>query len=662
MAIKYSTFSEKNNHMINKDKIFIIAEIGKNFIQTEDDRPVEEYLSNAKDLIKAAHEAGADAVKFQTHVLEDEFLDMDVTSPHFKGSDRKRWITRNETATPIEFWDELKRYCDELGIVFFSTPMSRKAAQKINHLVDIWKVGSGDIMDFVLLDYLASTKKPIIFSAGMSTLEEIDKVVEFLQKRGAEAYLLHCVSKYPCPPEELNLNTIKLFQERYDIPIGFSDHSIGYESAVAAAQLGAKIIEKHFSFSRDLWGSDHKVSMTPDEFKAMVDLIRGGASVNLSNYGTRTKVLQEGEDDFRPLFRKSLMFAKDLPAGSIIGQNDVYAMRPQKFARGLPSEEYENIIGKITNKDVNKFDPITVEQISHTKKPKRKICFVITSKIHYSRNKLILDELTKRDDVELQIIVGGSALLDKYGDTLTLLEKDGYKCNAKIVMTLDGGSPISMAKTTGIGITEFATALDNLNPDLVLVRGDRYEVLSAAIAATYLNIPVAHIEGGDITGNIDESVRHAITKLAHIHFATNENSRERILRMGENPDYVFNVGSPDIEFVAKNDYTASNELVNQIGVGEVVDIQKPFIMVMQHPVTTEFGKNREYITQTLKAVDTLQIPAIWFWPNVDAGTDELSKGIRAYREINKPKYIRFIKYLPPEQFLGLLKECRCLVG
>lgn len=293
---------------------------------------------------------------------------------------------------------------------------------------------------------------------------------------------------------------------------------------------------------------------------------------------------------------------------------------------------------------------------------KRKICFVITSKIHYSRNKLILDELKKRDDVELQIIVGGSAILEKYGNTLATLKKDGFRYDARIIMTLDGGSPVAMAKTTGIGITEFATAFDNLKPDLVLVRGDRYEVLSAAIAAAYLNITVAHIEGGDVTGTIDESVRHAVTKLAHIHFATNNESKNRILRMGENPKYVFNFGSPDLEFVAKNNYEVSNELINYLGVGSVVDIEKPYLIAMQHPVTTEFKKNRAYVTETLKAVDKMQIPTIWFWPNVDAGTDELSKGIRVFREQNDSTLIRFIKYLPPEQFIGLLKKASCLVG
>ncbi len=295
---------------------------------------------------------------------------------------------------------------------------------------------------------------------------------------------------------------------------------------------------------------------------------------------------------------------------------------------------------------------------------KRKICFVITSQIHYGRSKLILEELKKRQDIELQIIVGGSALLSNYGDVLSLMEKDGFDCAAKLMITLEGGNSIAMAKTAGIGITEFATSFDNLQPDIVIVRGDRYEVLSAAIAAAYLNIPIAHIEGGDITGTIDESVRHAVTKLAHIHFATNEDSRNRILRMGEHPDYVFNVGCPEIEFIAqnKNNFNVSNELINYLGVGSAVDINKDFLMVMQHPVTSEIDRSRENITCLLQAIRDLGKPTLWFWPNIDAGTNEMVKAIRIFRETNQADNIRFLKYISPEEFIALLKRTLCLVG
>ena len=353
--------------------VFVVAEIGKNFIQTGEERPIEEYLENAKKLVKAAYDAGAGAVKFQTHNAEDEQLNIHVVSPHFKGADRHSWVTRNTNATPLDkFWNPLKEYCDNLGIVFHSTPMSRGAAQKLWNLeVELWKVGSGDLLDFVTLDFMASTGRPIIISTGMSTLEEIDRAVDFLKRKNARFALLHCVSKYPCPPEHLNLATIQFLKDRYKVPVGFSDHSIGFDSALAAVALGAKVIEKHFSFARDLWGADHKVSMTPDEMKALVGGIKELASnpkkkeeylnkeIIKKGMGGSSKVLQEDEAVFRPYFRKSLMAGQDIPAGAVITSEMVYAMRPQVYAGGLPSEQYEFVLGKKLNKSLKKFDPIT---------------------------------------------------------------------------------------------------------------------------------------------------------------------------------------------------------------------------------------------------------------------------------------------------------------
>ncbi len=363
---------------IVQKKVFVIAEIGKNFIQTEEERPVSEYLENAKALVRAAKEAGADGVKFQTHNVEDEQLNITVVSPHFKGADRYSWVTRNMNATPLdEFWRPLKAYCDEIGIIFHSTPMSRGAAQKLNQLdVPFWKVGSGDILDFVMLDYITSTKKPIIISSGMSTLEELDITMDFLKRRNAEVILLHCVSKYPCPPEELRLSTMEKLGKRYGVTVGFSDHSIGIDSALAAVALGARVVEKHFSLSRDLWGADHKVSMTPEEMKELTDGIRAmEANPSLKaeylekdivkkGMGSGEKILQEDEAVFRPYFRKSLMAGRDIFVGTELSADDIYAMRPQQFAGGLPSEKYESVLGKKAAKPLKKFDPITLEIFS----------------------------------------------------------------------------------------------------------------------------------------------------------------------------------------------------------------------------------------------------------------------------------------------------------
>ena len=295
----------------------------------------------------------------------------------------------------------------------------------------------------------------------------------------------------------------------------------------------------------------------------------------------------------------------------------------------------------------------------------KKICVVITNRAHYARGKLVLKAINEHPELELQLIVAGSALIDKYGNIMTKIEEDGFKINKKITMLLEGGTPTAMAKTTGVGLLEFSTAFENLEPDIVLIRGDRYEILAPAIAASYLNIPLAHIEGGDVTGTIDESVRHAVTKLAHLHFATNEFSKERILKMGEIPENIYNVGSPDAEFLNSQDLTFNpNEIWKgeTIGVGERPDLSKEYLIIIQHPVTTEHKKSKEQTEETIKAIHELKMPTIWIWPNVDAGTDELSKAVRVYRENTEQNHIQFVRFLDPTLFAKLLKNAACIVG
>ena len=359
--------------------VFVVAEIGKNFIQSEEDQPVNAYLENAYALVRAAKEAGADAVKFQTHTVEDEVLNLDFDSPHFKGKSRYAWVTRNTEATPLEgFWRELQAYCQTLGIVFFSTPMSRAAAMKLESIsVPMWKVASSDILDYPMLEFMASTGKPIMIPTGMSTIEDVDASLAFLTRRNARVVLLHAISRYPYPPEDSNLCTITFFRKRYPtLAIGFSQNSPWVEPAVLAAALGAKVIEQHFTFDRSAWGPDHKVSMMPDEFARMVAGIRAvqadereanrvlAASENQVYLGREEKFLQQGEEPFRPLFRKSLMASGDIPAGTTLSAAMLYAMRPQQYAGGLPSERYESVLGRRVNRALKKYDPITVDVLA----------------------------------------------------------------------------------------------------------------------------------------------------------------------------------------------------------------------------------------------------------------------------------------------------------
>jgi len=295
----------------------------------------------------------------------------------------------------------------------------------------------------------------------------------------------------------------------------------------------------------------------------------------------------------------------------------------------------------------------------------RKICVVVTARPSYSRVKTLLTAINEHPDLELQLVIAGSALLDRYGNAIDYIEKDGFKINAKVFMVLEGENKTAMAKTTGIGVMELANTFYNLKPDAVLTIADRFETIATSIAASYQNIPLIHLQGGEVTGNIDEKVRHANTKLADIHFVTSEDARERVLKMGEDPDYVFNTGCPSIDLaktVAQNPTLDFDPMTKYGGVGATLDISKGYLVVMQHPVTTEYNRARIDVMQTLEAVHHAGIPTFWFWPNVDAGADGTSNGIRSFRESVNPKNIHFFKNMLPEDFLKLLINAKCLIG
>lgn len=350
------------------ERPFLIAEIGKGFIQTKEDQSIETYLENAKRLVDAAKAAGADAVKFQTHNVEDEQLQLDITSPHFADADRYSWVKRNTEATPVEaFWKPLVAHSKEVGILFFTTPMSRGAAEKMCGFdLPLWKVSSGDAQDNLMLDYLAATRKPIIISTGMVSYAELDTQVARLRSRDVPLVIMYCISKYPAPQEYFNLTTIKDFAARYpDCIIGFSDHSLGDHVSLAAAALGAQVIEKHFSLSREAWGSDHKVSMLPDEFKRLAETIRSGAyrATDPTPYlGQAGKELEGAHNEFRPYFNKILVAAHAIASGDRITERDVYAMRPKR-AGEMTADLTDRVIGKHAVRALEKYEPISEDDL-----------------------------------------------------------------------------------------------------------------------------------------------------------------------------------------------------------------------------------------------------------------------------------------------------------
>ena len=274
--------------------------------------------------------------------------------------------------------------------------------------------------------------------------------------------------------------------------------------------------------------------------------------------------------------------------------------------------------------------------------------------------------IQEHPDLELQLVVAASALLDRYGTAVKYIEKDGFDITARVFMVLEGENPTSMAKTTGLGVMELATVFYNIQPDIVITVADRFETMSTAIAASYMNIPLCHIQGGEVTGNIDEKVRHAVTKLADLHLVASKSASERVIKMGEVPSTVHITGCPSIDIayeVIQDPRLDFNPFVKYGGVGTAdIDFSNGYIVLMQHPVTTEYQQSREHIMETLYAIKDLEIPAFVFWPNVDSGADGTSNGLRAFREIEKPDHLHFFKNMEPNDFLKLLYNSKCLIG
>ena len=296
----------------------------------------------------------------------------------------------------------------------------------------------------------------------------------------------------------------------------------------------------------------------------------------------------------------------------------------------------------------------------------RKICVVIHSRANYGRIKSVMRAIDNHPELELQLLVGSSALLYRFGSVIDIIRGDGFKENAVVHSILEGETPTTMAKSTGMAITELATHFENLKPDIVVTVADRFETLSTAVAASYMNISLAHSQGGEVTGSIDESVRHAITKLAHIHFPATERAKEYLLRMGEQQETVHLTGCPAIDLVAESDLALPEDLFKRTtGVGDELTTKKDYIIVLQHPVTTEFGSGFKQIQETLDAaheVSKTGMQIVWLWPNVDAGSDDISKGIRMFRDREEAKNMHFYKNFTPEDYVLLLANARCIVG
>jgi len=331
-------------------KTFIIAEIGNTH---------EGSLGLAKCFVKAAANSGADAVKFQTHIFGAESLPDAPNPPYFKDETRKEYFER--TAFALEQYKELKKNAEEEhGVEFISSPFSLEAVDLLEKIgIKRYKIPSGEITNIPLLEKVADTKKPVLLSSGMSTWNELDRAIETLKEnRCHDITILQCTSIYPCPPEKTGLNVISELKKRYNLPVGFSDHTLGFSASIGAIVLGAEVIEKHFTLSRRMYGSDAEHSLDPDEFKLLVKEIRDAEKAIYSKIDKDE--LAKELNEMKIIFEKCIVAKRNIPKGTAITFDMIAFKKP---GNGIRADRYREVLGRITRVDIKPNTKIKKEML-----------------------------------------------------------------------------------------------------------------------------------------------------------------------------------------------------------------------------------------------------------------------------------------------------------
>ena len=324
---------------LNKNSTFIIAEIGVNHNGSVD---------LAKEMVKSASICGVDAVKFQTFVSEDLVTENAKTAKYQENNTNENSQLEMLKKLELSFDDfhELKTYAEDCGVIFLSSPFDFKSVDLLEKLnVSLYKLGSGELTNFELIDYVLKTNKPIILSTGMATLDEIKETYNHIKNKD-NLVILHCITGYPTSFEEANLNFIKTLQNELDVPIGFSDHSPGIELPIAAVALGACVVEKHFTLDKTLEGPDHKASLNPDEFRAMVSAIR---NVEVA-MGDGVRRFSKNEKEIKQVARKSIVLNENVKKGSVLKREMLSIKRP---GTGISPKYIDDVIGKTAIDDLN---------------------------------------------------------------------------------------------------------------------------------------------------------------------------------------------------------------------------------------------------------------------------------------------------------------------
>jgi UDP-hydrolysing UDP-N-acetyl-D-glucosamine 2-epimerase len=290
------------------------------------------------------------------------------------------------------------------------------------------------------------------------------------------------------------------------------------------------------------------------------------------------------------------------------------------------------------------------------------VCVVLVDRANYGRLKPVMRAIADNPALQLQVLAAGTMVLERFDLPVRVVREDNFTVDGEVYIELEGSTPATMAKSVGFAMVEFASEFQRLKPDVILLIGDRYEALAAAIAAAYMNICIVHVQGGEVSGSIDESARHAITKFSHFHFPSTKRSAQYLIQMGERPETILGVGCPSSDIARVFDRTLDPDIVNARGSGAIIDVRRPYLLVLFHPTTTEYGGERKQMEEILEALRETGMQSILLWPNIDAGSDHVTKAIRVFRDHVKPDWLRTLINVSPENYLKILAGAACAVG
>lgn len=655
--------------------VFIIAEIGVNH---------NGDISIAKKIVDAALKAGADAVKFQTFKAEDICTEQ-ASQAEYQTKNIGKLESQQQMLKRLELTEEnhmiLKQYCDEKGIIFCSTPHS--STKDVDFLekigVPLYKTGSGDLTNLSFLDYIARKGKPMIVSTGMATESEIVEAYEVIKKTGNDRVIfLKCTTNYPCPDQYANVRGIVNLGKILPVLVGYSDHTLGYAASALAVSLGAIVIEKHFTLDKNMEGPDHKASLELQELKEFISILRAVEQDKVFpekvfsyvknrfgfNLGFDYKiVLGHGElmpysfeEEFAKAVRKSIVAAKDLPGGKVLEESDLTTKRPgtgllPRYMFGA----YNKVVGKKLLSSLRKDQPLSFDLLKENDgKQKRKILYFSGTRAEYGLMRNTLQKISEHPDLDLTVLATGMHLMPEFGRTVELIRKDGFTLH-EVDACYREDTKESMSLFLGEFIQKATPLVTKIKPDIILVLGDRAEMLSAAIIGTYLSIPVAHLHGGEVTSTVDEHARHAITKLAHLHLPATKKSAERINNLGEEDWRIQVVGAPGLDNIIHAPKLSKEELEKNLN----IDLSKPTALVLQHPVTTEVEFAAVQMQETLEAVREAGLQVVVVYPNADAGGRKMIEVIEKYRTNSS---FSIHANLERDAFIGLMQYVGVMVG